>query len=164
MKNTVAAALGVVVFAGMASARPMFHYEFPLDGLQEVPPVATPGTGMAVVDYNSDTNFLSWSLTFSGLIGTTTAAHFHGAALPGASAGVRIGISIPLGVTSGAAAGSAMVGSEALEGELLGGLWYLNVHTSFRPGGEIRGQVVPTPGAAALLGAAGLLGIRRRRA
>ena len=35
----------------------------------------------------------------------------------------------------------AVVASEAHEAELLGGLWYVNIHSTFRPGGEIRGQI-----------------------
>jgi hypothetical protein len=49
---------------------------------------------------------------------------------------------------------------------LLNGGLYFNVHTADHAGGEIRGQVVPEPGTAALAGAAVaglLLGRRRRR-
>lgn len=165
MKKSVTAAFAVAAFAGIASARPMFHYEFPIDGLQEAPtPVITPATGLGVVDYNSDTNFLSWTITFSGLLGTMTNSHFHGPAPVGVAAGVRIAIPFTPGVTSGTLMGTATLASESLEAELLGGLWYVNIHSSFRPGGEIRGQVVPTPGALALVGLSGLVAVRRRRA
>ena len=40
---------------------------------------------------------------------------------------------------------------------------YLNIHTSAFPGGEIRGFLVPAPGAAAMLGLSGLVALRRRR-
>jgi hypothetical protein len=163
MKRLVTIAIGVAALAGSASARPMFHYEFPIDGLQEVPPVVTPATGVGIVDYDSDTNFLSWTITFQDLIGTINNAHFHGPAPVGVAAGVRINIPFSPGVTAGTLIGDATI-SEAFETELLGGLWYVNIHSTFRPAGEIRGQVVPTPGALALVGVAGLLGVRRRRA
>jgi hypothetical protein len=137
-----------------------------LDGAQEVPPVATPGTGTGYMTYDDVSNLLSWDISFSDLIGTTTDAHFHGPAAPGVSAGVQVPISIPLGVTSGMANSSATI-SDAQEIQLLSDLWYINIHTSFRTGGEIRGQVqvVPIPAAAWLFGSGllGLVALARRR-
>jgi hypothetical protein len=158
MKKIVLSVFAVAALAGAASARPMFHYEFPLSGLEEFPPNASPASGFAIVDLNSDTGMLSWNVSYQGLLGTQTAAHFHGAAPPGMNAGVRVGIGVgnPL-------IGSAMI-SDAFENELIAGLWYVNIHSSIFPGGEIRGQVVPTPGALALLGLGGLIAARRRRA
>jgi CHRD domain/PEP-CTERM motif len=49
---------------------------------------------------------------------------------------------------------------------ILGGLSYINFHTTQFPGGEIRGQIVPEPGSIALVagGLLALLGARRRGA
>ena len=53
-----------------------------------------------------------------------------------------------------------------LKSDLLGGLWYINIHTTAFPGGEIRGQVrvVPEPSSLALatLSCVGLLISGRR--
>jgi hypothetical protein len=137
-----------------------------MDGLQETPPVATPGTGTITGTYDSDTNFLTWDISFQDLAGTTTLAHFHGPAAVGVGpAGVRLATAITVGLTSGSLSGSATI-SDAFEAELLGGLWYHNIHTSLHGGGEIRGQVyaavVPEPGTLLLLGA-GLLGLAAQR-
>ncbi len=114
-----------------------------ITGAQEVPPVITPGTGTVVGTYNDVTKQLSVTITFSGLVGTTTAGHYHGPAAPGISAGVAIGFTnIPLGVTSGSFSPSHTL-TAAQETQLLSGLWYVNIHTNFRPGGEIRGQMYP---------------------
>lgn len=40
---------------------------------------------------------------------------------------------------------------------------YVNIHTQDYPGGEVRGQVIPAPGALAMLGLAGVAAGRRRR-
>jgi hypothetical protein len=111
-----------------------------LTAANEVPANTSPGKGEANVDYDKATKKLTYKLTFSGLTGDATAAHFHGPAAPGANAGVVV----PIG--SGAPAnpteGSATL-TDAQAADLLAGKWYVNVHTKANPGGEIRGQVVP---------------------
>ena len=165
--RVLAIAAGVLLGASGANAL-SFTITALLDGLQEVPVVVTPGTGSLTGTYDSDSNLLTWSGSFADLTGTTTDAHFHGPAAVGVSAGVQVhmtagggGDTFPLGVTSGAFSGSATI-TETQEGQLLAGLWYTNIHSTFRPGGEIRGQVlavlVPEPGAALLLGL-GLAGL-----
>jgi len=149
-----------------------------LDGAQETPPVATPATGSLTGSYDSDTNILLWSGSFADLIGTSSDAHFHGPAAVGAGpAGVRepmtaaSGDVFPIGVNSGSFSGSATSAtiSETDEAELIAGLWYVNIHSTHRPGGEIRGQVfltaVPEPPTIALLlfGLLGLAAAGRRR-
>ena len=46
--------------------------------------------------------------------------------------------------------GSTVI-SDEFESQLLGGLWYINIHTALNGAGEIRGQLVPEPSSAALL-------------
>jgi hypothetical protein len=40
-------------------------HEATLSGAQEVPPVATSGTGAAEVQFNNNTNVLTWKVTYS---------------------------------------------------------------------------------------------------
>jgi hypothetical protein len=128
--------------------------------------------------------------TFSGLTGTTTIAHIHccvdppgnvGVAtptptFPGFPAGVTFGSydnTLDLALASSYNAAFVTANGDSVDGAmnaLLDGLdagrAYLNIHTSFRSGGEIRGflTLVPEPGTWALMiaGLGGLLLLGRR--
>jgi hypothetical protein len=65
--------------------------------------------------------------------------------------------------TANPAIGSATL-TETQESQLLSELWYINVHSTNFPGGEIRGQVLLVPEAASsLLLATAVLGLLRVR-
>jgi hypothetical protein len=145
----------------LPAAATLFNLGAEIDGLQETPPVVTPGHGAATITYDDVTNQLNWTIYFTQLTGTTTDAHFHGPAAIGVPAGVQVPIPHTDGLTTDTLIGSAIL-TATQETQLLSGLWYINIHTTFRPGGEIRGQVLPEPGTLLLLGA-GLAGIAARR-
>jgi hypothetical protein len=158
-----------------------------LDGLSENPANASLGTGFATVDLDNIAHTLSVSVSFSGLSGTTTAAHIHCCVSAPGNAGVATMMpsfsGFPLGVSSGTytsvfytilastfngsfvtANGGTAAGAEAaLLAGLLAGDAYLNIHTNAFPGGEIRGFLhsesssVPEPSTMLLLGS-GLAG------
>jgi len=160
MKRAVLAAVGALALATAANAQTV-SYLFTLEGLQEVPPNLSQGSGLGNVSINTLTNQLSWDISYANLMGVITAAHFHGPAGFGVNAGVQVNIGVISGLPS------PMLGSttitEAQKNDLLNGLWYVNIHSNLFPGGEIRGQVVPTPGAIVLLSAAGVLLVTPRR-
>jgi hypothetical protein len=134
--KTLLATLAVgILFAGPAFAEKM---KATLDGKSETPPNASAGKGTADIDYDAATKKLTWKLTYSGLSGPATAAHFHGPAEPGKNAGVAV--AIPNAGTS-PAEGSATL-TDAQAADLMAGKYYVNVHTAANPGGEIRGQVM----------------------
>jgi hypothetical protein len=128
-------ALGATIaFAGPAFADKM---KATLDGKSEVPPNTSAATGAADIDYDPASKKLSWKVTYSGLSGPATAAHFHGPAEADKNAGVAVAIP---NATSSPAEGSATL-TEAQAADLVAGKYYVNVHTAANPGGEIRGQV-----------------------
>jgi hypothetical protein len=128
-------ALGTTIaFAGPAFADKM---KATLDGASEVPANATAGKGTADIDYDAASKKLTWKLTYSGLTGPATAAHFHGPAEAGKNAGVAVAIP---GAALSPAEGSATL-TDAQAADLMAGKYYVNIHTAANPGGEIRGQV-----------------------
>ena len=108
-----------------------------LDGAQQVPPVESPGTGMAEITYDTETKMLEWTVEYSGLTEAPTAGHFHGPAAAGETAGVAVPFE---GDLASPIEGSATLTAEQ-ETELLAGRYYINLHTPAHPDGEIRGQV-----------------------
>ncbi|MEO8012853.1 CHRD domain-containing protein [Polaromonas sp.] len=109
-----------------------------LRAANEVPPNASQGSGSVDAVLNKDTNLLRWKVSYTGLSGPATAAHFHGPAAAGANAGVVLPWPSPVA--------SPMEGSATLTpaqaAELMAGRWYANIHTAANPGGEIRGQMM----------------------
>ena len=134
--KTLLATLAVgILFAGPAFAE---KFKATLDGKSETPPNTSAGTGTADIDWDAATKKLSWKLTYSGLSGPATAAHFHGPAEPGKNAGVAVAIP---NATSSPVDGSATL-TDAQAADLAAGKYYVNIHTAANPGGEIRGQVM----------------------
>lgn len=155
------AAASALAFSSSAQALTI-HLGANITGGQEVPAVVTPGHGAATITFDTVTNVLSWTIYYESLTGTSTDAHFHGPAPIGVSAGVQVPIPHTDGLTSDTLVGSAVL-TATQETQLLGGLWYINIHSTFRPGGEIRGQVVPEPTTLVLLGGGLALVASRRR-
>ena len=164
-----------------------------LTGLAENPPVITPATGWVEVLYDDVARTMRVRAEFSGLLGTTTAAHIHCCnPNPLLSFGVATMTpsfaGFPLGVTAGVfdntydmtlassyragfitdplTGGTAALAEARLFAAMGRGETYFNIHTSQFGGGEIRGTLIPEPGALALSLAALLAGgaISRRRA
>ncbi|MCC6675595.1 MAG: CHRD domain-containing protein [Phycisphaerales bacterium] len=107
----------------------------PIDGLQEVPPSPSAGAGFGLVSIDKAADMLSWDVRFQGLLGPQTAAHIHGFALPGVSAGVLNPI------PNGSPSRGTWAYAAGQEAGILEGRTYFNVHTTVFGGGEIRGQI-----------------------
>src|SRR5712671_2506421 len=147
-----------------------------LSGANEVPPVASPGTGFATVILDPTAQTIQINATFSGLTSNDVAAHIHCCAPLGTNAGVATTVpafpGFPLGVTSGTYSsvvfdltqptiynpafvtlegGTIPLAEAALIAGIQNGQTYLNIHTMINPGGEIRGQLEPVPEPTTLL-------------
>ena len=128
---------GFAMLAASASFAQEVKLKADITGAQEVPAVTTQGKGNAEITYDSAGKKLSWTVTYSGLSGPATAAHFHGPAEAGKNAGVAV--PIPNQATSPVKGTATLTDAQAAD--LMAGRYYVNIHTAANPGGEIRGQV-----------------------
>lgn len=136
----VAALLSACVSAPPVTPIPapvLTRFQTVLSPLEEVPPVSSDGRGLLRAELDTRTSRLSWVVSYSGLTGPVTAAHFHGPALPGQNAGIVVPLT---GDLTSVITGSAVL-TPAQRADLLSGRWYINLHTARYPDGEIRGQV-----------------------
>ena len=108
-----------------------------MDAASEVPPKKSDGKGTMDGTIDTTSKMLTYTVTYSGLTGPATAAHFHGPAEAGANAGVMVPMSAPL---ASPIKGTATL-TDAQIAEFKDGKVYVNVHTDENKGGEIRGQV-----------------------
>lgn len=109
-----------------------------MSGAQTMPPTQSTGTGTMTAKVFPSTRAMTYTIEYTGLSGPATAAHFHGPAAAGASAGVAAPFAKPASPISG---GATL--TEAQLSDVMAGKWYANVHTAANPGGEIRGQLLP---------------------
>jgi hypothetical protein len=188
--------LAFVVCALACASAAQAHIEkfrvFEMSGALEDPMNNSEGFGTALITFDLDLFTMRVETEFGGLTGTTTNAHIHCCELQPTNAIVATRtptfLNFPMGVTAGtydhtydmtlassynpafitAHGGSiSQAFEDLLNGARAGNRAYLNIHSSFRSGGEIRGylEFVPEPSTCLLtvLGLAGSLGLRRRR-
>jgi hypothetical protein len=150
-----------------------------LSGGAESPPNDSAGTGTGVFTFDTDAHTMLAQIVFSGLTGTTTAAHIHCCTAVAGTGTASVATELPLftgfptGVTSGsyehlfdltlassfnptflaASGGTTAAAEAALIDGIFAGKAYLNIHTTYKPGGEVRGFLaVPEPATLSLLG------------
>ena len=112
-----------------------------LSSSEEVPRGTSAGTGALTATFNTQSNVLNWTVTYSGMTGPVVAGHFHGPALLGQNAGVALGFS---GGLESPIKGSATL-TAAQAADFMSGKWYVNLHTAANKGGEIRAQALLAP-------------------
>ena len=116
------------------------HFNATLNAAQETPPTGEAGTGTCDATYDTTTNQLTYTLTWTGLTGPPTAMHFHKADI-----GVQGGVEIPItgfSTTTGGTLSSTATVEQSEEEDLLENKFYVNIQTDAHGSGEIRGQLI----------------------
>lgn len=139
LTTTLLAATAALAFSLTPAFAETVKFAAELTGASEVPPAESAGTGKVDATLDTETKVFTWTITYEGLSGDATAAHFHGPAAEGANAGPVLPIE---GALASPINGNATLTEEQVT-QLQGGQWYFNVHTAKFPDGEIRGQVKP---------------------
>ncbi len=147
-----AALIGMAALVGSTTAQAApVTFSVQLSGAQEVPPVTTPGSGIASLTFDETTKKLGYTLTVIGLSpDVVTAAHIHRGAR-----GVNGPIVFPLSTTGFTSVSGEITLSDADIADLKAGNFYINAHSKDNPGGFARGQIVlpaaaqPSPAATA---------------
>ncbi len=146
MKKVLIALIAIVTFVACerAEQNEVLTKKGLLEGSQEVPAVTTSGSGTVEYSYNKSTKSLTYKATWVNLNDSATAMHIHGLAVRGQGAGVvqSFTLSTVQRRKEGTYTGSLLIDETAIkEADLLGGKYYLNLHSKTNTGGELRSQL-----------------------
>ena len=134
----LAAALALLGAGALPAAADTEKFKADLSAQQEVPPHPDlKGTGHVEATVDTGSLKMTYHVTYDGLTGIASAAHFHGPAAKGANAGVLVPVA---GKVMSGMEGSATLTPAQLKA-LEDGQMYFNIHTDANKAGEIRGQV-----------------------
>jgi hypothetical protein len=136
--SIMAATALALVFSATPTLAEVITFSVPISGAEEVPPNDSAGTGNVEATFDTESKLFTWNITYEGLTGPATAAHFHGPAAAGANAGPVVPIE---GDLASPIEGEATL-DDAQAADLQAGMWYFNIHTEQYPDGELRGQMV----------------------
>jgi len=142
------ASLGVAAATGPASAtlaseaahggRPLLATLLPQN---QVPPTASSGTGSALVTLNQGQSEVCWDISVSDLTSPVILAHIHHGAA-GVNGPVVVDFMEPVNGLNGCVHADATL---IMQIRLDPADFYVNVHTTMFPAGEVRGQLFIEP-------------------
>ena len=109
-------------------------YGATLDGAHEAPPVTTTATGMATFTLSADKMTLTYHITQN--VAGASAAHIHTGVLGQAGP-----VAYPISPVSADMSGTITLAHATDVSNLDASMFYVNVHSTANPNGEIRGQI-----------------------
>ncbi|MEO8148753.1 MAG: CHRD domain-containing protein [Bacteroidia bacterium] len=131
--------ISAAAYAGNFTANLLFSAQ--LNGAQETPPVATSAVGVAGFILNATHDTLCIKATVTGLSGAITGAHIHEGAM-GVAGPVIIALTANITGNDITATLTGANLTPPMVAKFIAGDYYINVHTTANPGGEVRGQIL----------------------
>jgi CHRD domain len=111
------------------------EYRAELRGVHAIPTNSSSATAIFNGSYNSETQILSYSLTYAGMTPTSWAIHVGAAGTAGP-------VVFPLGAITASPKTGSVTLSAAQFTNLSTGLLYVNITSLGFPDGEVRGQII----------------------
>ncbi len=139
----IACACAALAASGSQAFALIIPIEAILTGAGEVPANNSPAKGLMTGTFDTDTNTLKWTVTYSGMTTPVIGAHFHGpisylGLTPEENAPIQVGTP---GSLVSPFHGVAQISAEQAK-DLKDGRYYFNLHSKKFPNGELRGPVV----------------------
>ncbi len=141
--KVLAASAALFTFIAGAACAATLHFTATLSAADEVPANDSKGVGTVSATLDTATKAFEYTVTYSGLTGPASMAHFHGPAMAGANAGPVLPVPAAA-VAANPIHGTATL-TDAQVADLTAGKWYFNIHTAAHGGGEVRGQLKAAP-------------------
>ncbi len=135
---TLTIILSAMMFSITAAAQQKFSVY--LSGRQEVPANNSPGSGDCRIALNATETQVTVECAYRNLTSNAVAAHIHDNGPVGVSGPIRFNFNYT-GGSNGTIGPLTFNATPAQVADLRANKWYVNIHTSNFPGGEIRGQI-----------------------
>ena len=141
MRAILGALMMGALLAGTSASAEILNFRAMLAPPAETPPGQRHGAGLAELTLDTDSKVLSWKVTYSGLTGPLTGAHFRAPPEPGSPVGATMDLA-PL-LTNPVVSSARL--NDIQIGDLRAGLWSVNLLTAKNPHGELRGDLERAP-------------------
>lgn len=138
--SIAAIAAAGLLFAAAPAYAEILKMAADLTAAAEVPPTTSTGKGRLEGTFDTNSRELNYTVTYEGLTGPATAAHFHGPANDNQNAPPVVPVE---GDLTSPFTGKATLTPEQ-QTQIHDQKWYFNIHTAAFPDGEIRGKVMPS--------------------
>jgi len=140
LKNVISVVLAsiliLVASCSKDSEDPKVIFKATINGASETPANASTATGTATLTYNRNTKIFEIVVNFTGIEATN--AHIHKGAI-GVAGGVVFGFTAPVTSPINYTSPALTVSQDSA---LNANLYYVNIHSTEFPAGEIRGQLI----------------------